>query len=103
MGCCDDDEPTMCCFQGSASWWFGGKLWCVCTDFCGVMCSVIGWLVVRLVTLYTRSLAALGVLLGIMATLFVLFLILFRIEYRMYFGEKKSREGELPALMLSKQ
>ena len=65
-----------------------------------VLISVLGWLTVRVVTLFTTSAAALGVLLGAAAVLFIAFLYMFRIERRIVLGSSTRRAADRPPLIL---
>ncbi len=60
-----------------------------------VLISVAGWGAVYAVVAFTRSMVALGVLLGVAGALFVFFLYLFRIERR------KFREAQAEKLLAS--
>ena len=65
-----------------------------------VLISIIGWLIVRIVTLFTTSTVALGAMLGAAGVLFLVFLYFFRIERRIVLGSGKLNEPERPPLML---
>ena len=70
-----------------------------------VLVSMAGWGAVYAVVAFTRSMLALGLLLGAAGALFVAFLVLFRIERRSRVQEAPGEEedGQFPALLMKPQ